>query len=135
MTCIFVFLLIILLILRCYPELKNNKDDFINYYDYSANAYIEPKKDSYFDYSSIIKQFKRLFQLLKFKKAFKNFKVEIIVENARIHTAKEYDVNLISKSPGTACPYDKITWIENGNENHVDCFDSTKTSKGLLRIA
>jgi hypothetical protein len=45
-------------------------------------------------------KFHRLFILLQYKTIFKNHKIIIIVDNARTHTAKKYDINLISKRPG-----------------------------------
>jgi hypothetical protein len=89
-------------------------DGFLNYYPRSANAWIEPKKDNYFDNEVILKQFERLLFLLKFKKAFENCEIEILVDNARTHSAKIYDVNNFNKSAGTNCIYDTIEWIENG---------------------
>jgi len=57
------------------------------------------------------------------------------VDNVRTHSAKEYDVNLISKSPNTNCPYETIEWNEDGITKSVECFDSNNISKGLLQIA
>ena len=37
---------------------------------------------------------------------------EIIVDNARTHSAVEYDVNLLGKKPGTICPYRTLEWVE-----------------------
>lgn len=56
--------------LNKYPNLDNS-NEFINYYERSANSWIEPKKDQYFDNDIIIKQFERLFQLLEFKIDYK----------------------------------------------------------------
>jgi len=107
----------------------------LSYFDKSANAFIEPKKDCYLNCNSILRQFDRLFKLVKFKKSFANYSIETIVDNARTHTAVDYDVNLLSKSPNTNCPYDKIEWIEGDLIKSVNCFDSSGTSKGLLQIA
>ena len=96
-----------------HPELLI-KDSSINYYERSANAWIEPKKDFYFDNEIILKQFKRLFILLKFKTAFNNCQFEIIVDNARTHSAKIYDANMFNKKPKTRCEYDSIEWSDNG---------------------
>ena len=94
--------------LRHYPQLEN-ADNQLNFFPFSANAWITPKKDCYFDNETILKQFERLFLLLKFKEAFKGlnsflaalnktkkifkknclgFEIEIIVVNAKTHTAK-----------------------------------------------
>jgi hypothetical protein len=50
--------------------------------------------------------------MLKYKKSFQNCEIEVIVDNARTHTAKKYDPNYFNKKPGTNCIYDKIEWIE-----------------------
>jgi hypothetical protein len=39
--------------LKKHPELDDN-DDFLNYYSHSANAWIEPKKDHYFNHKTIL---------------------------------------------------------------------------------
>ena len=65
-----------------HPELLE-EDPFLNYYPRSANVWIEPKKDTYFDNKIILKQFERLFILLKFKGAFNDHLIEIIVDNAK----------------------------------------------------
>jgi len=97
--------------IKDHPELAEN-DEFLNYYPRSATAWIEPKKDNYFNNQQILKQFERLFVMLKYKKSFQNCEIEVIVDNARTHTAKKYDPNHFNKKPGTNCIYDKIEWIE-----------------------
>lgn len=116
------------------PSLQN-KHDILNFYERSANAWIEPKKDNYFDNEVILSQFERLFKLIKFKTCFYNHDIEVLVDNARTHSAKIYDVNLLNKSSGTICPYKTIEWTENGIVYKIDCFDSAGRSKGLLEIA
>lgn len=98
--------------LRNYPEL-NDPDEFLNYFLMSPNAWIEPKKDNYFDNDVILKQFERLFILLKFKKAFMNCQIEVIVDNATTHSSKVYDINQFNKFPGSQCIYSTIEWNEN----------------------
>ena len=80
----------------------------------SANAWIEPKKDNYLDNQQIQKQFERLFIMLNYKRSFENHQTEVIVDNARTHTAKKYDPNSFNKKPGTNCIHDRLEWIENG---------------------
>jgi hypothetical protein len=60
--------------------LKEN--NFVNYETRSANAYIEPGKDCYFNNNIILDQFERLFILLKYKKIFNNHVIIVIVDNA-----------------------------------------------------
>ena len=59
--------------------------------------------------------------------------VDLLVDNARTHTAKKYDLNLMSKKSGTNCPYETIEWKENGETFKIDCFfdKDKKQSKGL----
>ena len=116
-----------------YPELDEESN--INYHARSADAFIQPGKDNYFDNSTILSQFERLFKMLQFKKSFMNHKIEIIVDNARTHTAVSYDVNSLSLKPGTVCPYESIDWMENNVEYSIDCFDEDGISKGLKVIA
>ncbi len=52
--------------------------------------------------------------MLKFKEEFRDHNTEILVDNARTHTAKVYDLNLFNKTPGTRCEYKTIDWMENG---------------------
>jgi hypothetical protein len=116
-------------------ESLNNDDDFMNYENRSANAFIQPGKDSYFNNSNILKQFERLFILLKFKKSFFNHDIDIIVDNARTHTAMKYDISKLSIKSNTKCPYRKIEWYEGNNLNVVECYDENNNSKGLFQLA
>ena len=52
----------------------------------------EPGNGNYFDNALIFLQFEKLFILLQFKKWYKNHEIEFIVDNARPHTAKLYDI-------------------------------------------
>ena len=116
-----------------YPELED--DCNLEYHPRSADAFIEPGKDNYFDNSTILSQFERLFKMTQFKKSFLNHQIEVIVDNARTHTAVNYDVNSFSLKPGTKCPYESIDWIENEIEHSIDCYDEDGRSKGLINLA
>jgi hypothetical protein len=115
-----------------YPELddddenkaKSDKPEFLNFLPRSANAWIEPGKDSYFNNCIILHQFERLFKLTKFKKAFKENKIEILVENTRTHSAKVYDVNLFNKKPSTNCIYKSIELVEESAQKRYNYFSS-----------
>ena len=72
-----------------------------------------PKKDNYFDNEVILRQFERLFILLKFKKKFNNCVFEVIVDNAKTHSKREYEISNFNKFPGTNCIYRTIEWTEN----------------------
>ena len=56
-------------------------------------------KDNYFNNEDILFQFKRFFLLLKYKKGYENFDIEILVDNSRTHSTKLYDLNNINKNP------------------------------------
>ena len=75
------------------------------------------------------------FKLIKFKKSFVDHKIEVLVDNARTHTAKVYDINLMNKSAGTNCPYEKLEWKDGDKTKSIDLFDTNGISKGLFAIA
>ena len=79
-----------------HPELDESQNQ-MSFFNRTASAWIEPGKDCYFNNEDILYQFERLFKLLKFKKAYGNFEVEILVDNARTHTSKLYDLNNLNK--------------------------------------
>ena len=56
--------------LKSHPEISKN--DGVNYFPRSANAWIEQRKDAYFDNDQILNQCKRIFILFRFKKTFKD---------------------------------------------------------------
>ena len=119
---------------EAYPHLLE-KDPFANYEHRSANAWVEPGKDNYFNNEVIIKQFERLFILFKFKTIFKNHRMVVIVDNARTHSAKKYDINQMNKGKNTRCPYNTLEWIEENVEiKSINCFDNNGTSKGLFVV-
>ena len=121
-----------------YPELLETNG--INYLKYSATASVTIGNGFYFDNEIVIQQFERLFKLLEFKKDFAGHDFEIIVDNARTHTAQEYSLLMFGMKPGTRCPVEQIRWIDENNiERALDCyFDkgvNCGESKGLLQIA
>ena len=82
-----------------YPRLSDVVDS--KYVGYSPTAGINVGEDAYFDNEAILKQFERMFQMLSFKAAFKDHEIEIVVNNARTHSAKEYSLNDFGKGIGT----------------------------------
>jgi hypothetical protein len=40
----------------------------------------------------------------------------VIVDNARTHSAKKYDINKMNKAKDTSCPYDTLEWTEENGE-------------------
>lgn len=124
--------------LREFPELSN--DDGPRYEPFSATAMAYIGVDSYFDNAIILQQFERLFKLLKHKMEYQGHDIEILVDNARTHTAKEFSINDFGKSIGSRCPVSSIEYAYDGNKKQVlDCyFDSgpwAGRSKGLLVMA
>ncbi|CAF5192208.1 unnamed protein product, partial [Rotaria magnacalcarata] len=73
--------------LKTYPNLNDDCD--INYEKNIASAAITLGADNYFNNQSILNQFNRLFQLLPFKKEYKNHNFLCLVDNSRTHTAAE----------------------------------------------
>jgi hypothetical protein len=124
--------------LSVFPELATG--DEINYIEKSATGYINVGYDSYFDNSTILLQFERLFKLLKFKKDFKNHAIEIIVDNATTHRSKAYSLFDFGKSIGTRCPIDTLEYFDhNGMQHKIDCYfksgPNEGLSKGLIQIS
>ncbi|CAF4537021.1 unnamed protein product, partial [Rotaria sp. Silwood2] len=78
--------------LALYPELADDVDD-VTYVEKTVTGSINVGYDSYFDNSTILAQFERLFKLLQFKSEFKNHNIEVIVDNATTHTAKPYSLS------------------------------------------
>ncbi|CAM4804120.1 unnamed protein product [Rotaria magnacalcarata] len=80
----------------------------INYIERSASASMNVDSDAYFDNSTILTQFERFFKLLQFKKCFSNHQIEIIVDNARTHSARAYNLSDFGKGISTRCPVDQL---------------------------
>jgi len=79
--------------IKKYPSLLESHG--IKYEDRSCIGSIVSGQDGYYDNKSILNQFERLFQMLQFKKEF-NFPIkhefEIVVDNARTHTAQNINI-------------------------------------------
>jgi hypothetical protein len=77
--------------------------------------------------------------MLQFKKDFVEgvkHDIEIIVENARTHTAQVVHINEICLKPGWNCPVDSIDFTDNkGIVRTILCHDEDGASKGLRKIA
>jgi hypothetical protein len=121
-----------------YPELL--EENHIEYIERSASASIQVGYDGYFDNDAIISQFTRLFKMLPFKRAYQNHSINIIVDNARTHNAKEFSLEGFGMKPETRCPVNQIQYTdENGQQQILDCFFTSGKqkgkSKGLLILA
>ena len=114
-----------------YPELLQDK----KYFPMTATAAIHPKKDNYFDNDIILEQFERLFKLIQFKEDWKNHKIEVLVDNARTHSALNIDINDFGKGAGTRCEVDLLEWEdENGNKRTLSCYDDNGINLIILWI-
>ena len=80
---------------RKYPSLLNRNG--IDYVQRSYTASINPDHNNYFNNEIILQQFERLFQMLEFKKDYKlgdkRLDIEVMVDNARTHTALDININ------------------------------------------
>ena len=124
--------------IRKYPSLLQNGG--INYINRTATAEISIGADSYFDNETVLSQFKRLFQMLEFKTDYKGHHIDILVDNARTHTACEYNIDSFGKNIGSRCPVEIIDYYDDNNvKQTIDCYfrkgSNKKKSKGLLEIA
>ena len=121
-----------------YPELLDDTD--LRYEKYSATITAHLGVDPYFDNDIILLQFERLFKLIQFKEEYQHHIIEILVDNARTHTAKQYSINDFGKRSGTRCPISVIEHIDEMNTpKKIECFFQSGPqkgqSKGLLAIA
>lgn len=122
-----------------FPSLSSS-DDLLNYYGNSATASINVGTEGYFDNETILCQFERLFQLISFKQDFKGHQIEVVVDNARTHSMREYSINNFNKGIGMKCPVDSIEYVDgSGKLITVSCrFMSGKyrgQTKGLFELA
>lgn len=121
-----------------FPDLLDETD--LRYEKYSATINAHLGVDPYFDNDIILLQFERLFKLVQFKEAFRNHKIEVLVDNARTHTAKQYSINDFGKNSGTRCKISVIEYTDEMNKpKRLDCFFQSGPqkgqSKGLLVLA
>ena len=115
-----------------YPSLL--EDQGINYEPRTCIGSIIPGQEGYFDSDSILNQFERLFQMLQFKEAFKGHEFEIVVDNARTHTAQTMNINEYRLNIGKNCPKEFIIWKdENNNEHRLDLFFKKGVNAGLSK--
>ena len=124
--------------IKTYPELAKEED--IDYVKGTATGSIAVGGNCYFDNASILEQFTRLLNMLEFKKEFKQHQIEVIVDNARTHTAKAYSLTDFGKSIGTRCPvrvleYTDARGVQKCLGTHFTTGLYKGRSKGLLEIA
>ncbi|CAF4346076.1 unnamed protein product [Didymodactylos carnosus] len=120
-----------------YPTLEIQGESMFR--DNSASAGITVGKDDYFDSKTVLNQFERLCQLLKFKTEYQGHDVEVLVDNARTHSAKQYSVNDFGKGIGTRCPVEDLEFLDaDGEEAKLSCYfgdgENKNKSKGFPRF-
>ncbi|CAF1497772.1 unnamed protein product, partial [Rotaria magnacalcarata] len=117
--------------LKTYPNLNDDCD--INYEKNSASAAIALGGDNYFNNQSVLNQFKRLFQLLPFKKEYKNHNFLCLVDNSRTHTATETHLNDFGMRPGPGVLLIRSIILMNTVKNKLSdvmmMMDTVKVSK------
>ena len=121
-----------------YPTLMSLND--LAYVGNSATAGINVGQEGYFDNSTILSQFERLFMLLAFKSDFNSHEIEVVVDNARTHSARAYSINDFSKGVNTKCPVDIIEYLDSQSKSvSVPCYftsgQNCGKSKGLVELA
>ena len=78
--------------------------------------------------------------MLQFKKAYANHSIHVVVDNAKMDTAKKFSLDELGMKSGTCCPLDQIQYIdEHGQQKAIQCYFTRSPSKGksngLLKIA
>jgi len=77
--------------------------------------------------------------MLEFKTEFNEpakLSIEILVDDARTHTAQVININDFRLNPGGKCPVEILTYIDNNdNIQTIDCYDENGVSKGHRKIA
>jgi hypothetical protein len=79
----------------------------VNYIERTCTGSIQPGQDNYFSSETVLNQFERLFQMLQFKNDFNSpvkHQIEIVVDNARTHTAQLVNIKEFCLKPGGRCP-------------------------------
>lgn len=121
-----------------FPKLLEPSD--ISFVANSASAGLRVGYEGYFDNEDILEQCERLFQMIVFKKAFQGHDIELVVDNARTHCAKDYSINDFGKKIGTRCPVEFIEYVDDQGCNvAISCYfthgEHQGKSKGLLNLA
>ncbi|CAM4762659.1 unnamed protein product [Rotaria magnacalcarata] len=115
-----------------FPSLSSSDD--LNYVQNSATAGINVGVEGYFNNEVILSQFERLFQLVSFKQDFEGHQFEVVVDNARTYSAREYSINEFNKGIGTKRPVDSITYVDDkGKVISISCRFTTGDHRGKTK--
>ncbi|CAM4866046.1 unnamed protein product [Rotaria socialis] len=121
-----------------FPSLSSSDD--LNYVQNSVTAGINVGVEGYFSNEVISSQFERLFQLVSFKQDIEGHQFEVVVDNARTDSAREYPIGEFSKGIGMKCPVNSITYVDDkGKVISISCRfttgDHRGKTKGLVELA
>jgi hypothetical protein len=107
-----------------FPELALPSD--IDHRACSVTTSVSLERDSYWVNATILGQFERSFKLIKFKTECKNVEIQLIVDNARTHSAKSHSITDFARPIGKQYPVEKIDSI-------FDSQGSKQTLNGYFR--
>ena len=107
------------------------------YMQYSATSGINLGYNMYFNNEAILSQFERILQLLLFKTEYRKYDFELIVDNARIHSAIELNLYGFGKNISTRCLVNSIEFVDDdGQTKRLSCLftsgEHKEKSKDLL---
>ena len=108
--------------------------------DNTATASINVGENAYFDNETILSQFQCLFKMLEFKADYRDHEIYVLVDNARTHMARPYNLNDFGKGINSRCPIEVIEYYDDNEVKQVvECYFSSgphkNKSKGLLQLA
>ena len=114
--------------------------DDLNYDGYLATVGINTAEQGYFNNETSLYQFEQLFQVLSFKEEYKSHDIEVVVDNARIHSARKYIINRFGEGIATNYPAPALEYLDREGHTTSVSYYSEKDehrgkSNGLLKLA
>ena len=78
--------------------------------------------------------------MLEFKTKYAGHRIHILIDNAKTHTARLYNIYDFGKSIGSRCPIDIIEYYDHNNskeflQSYFQSGPNKNKSKGLLELA
>ena len=108
---------------KCFFKYPNIVDLHGVHYDaLTCTGRIQPGAENYFCSETILAQFERLFQMLEFKEAFNKplkHDIEIVVDNARTHTAQVVNINDFRLHPKGNCSVGELNYIDDNGADQI----------------